>query len=93
MSTDERPVYRYGDFPELFWDLKPDAEIDTENPDVMARVLQHGSMDAIRTLVPMEVLLRDFDKLELPEHSRRFWELVVRMRRERLAGAGRGHTA
>jgi hypothetical protein len=93
MPRNEQPVYRYGDFPELFWDLKPDLEVDRENPRVIARVLQHGSMDAIRKLVPMPVLLRDFEKLELPEHSRRFWSLVVQMRREKLARGARGHVA
>lgn len=93
MSSEEQPVYRYRDFPELFWDLVPDAEVDRENLRVIARVLEHGSMDAIRKLVPMGVLLRDFEKLELPEHSRRFWSLVVQMRRDKLASSERGHAA
>lgn len=93
MSTPERTVYRYGDFPELFWDLKPDAEIDRTNLRMIARVLTHGSMDAIRKLVPMEVLLRDFEKLDMPENARRFWSLVVQMRRERLARGEAEHAA
>lgn len=90
MSTQEHPVYRYGDFPELFWDLKPDAEIDRNNPRLIARVLTDGSMDAIRKLVPMDVLLRDFEKLDMPDNARRFWSLVVERRRKRLAGAEQG---
>lgn len=90
MSTQEHPVYRYGDFPELFWDLKPEAEIDRNNPRLIARVLTDGSMDAIRKLVPMDVLLRDFEKLDMPDNARRFWSLVVERRRERLAGAEQG---
>jgi hypothetical protein len=95
MSTEERPVYRYGDFPELFWDVKPDAEIDRTNLRMIARVLTHGSMDAIRKLVPMEVLLRDFEKLDMPDNARRFWSLVVERRRKRFVGeeAERGQPA
>ena len=85
MSTTERPIYHYGDFPELFWDLKPEAEIDPNNLRMIARVLTDGSMDAIRKLVPMEVLLRDFEKIDMPDHARRFWSLVVDLRRKRLA--------
>ena len=85
MSTEESPFYRYGDFPELFWDVKPDAVIDRKNLRMIARVLTHGSMDAIRKLVPMDVLLRDFEKIDMPDNARRFWSLVVEMRRKRLA--------
>lgn len=84
MSTEKRTVYRYGDFPELFWDLKPDVEIDRTNLRMIARVLTHGSTDAIRKLVPMEILLRDFEKIDMPENARRFWSLVVQRRRARL---------
>jgi hypothetical protein len=90
MSTQEHPVYRYGDFPELFWDLKPDAEIDRSNLRMIARVLTDGSMDAVRKLVPMDVLLRDFEKLDMPDNARRFWSLVVERRRKRLTSAERG---
>lgn len=95
MSTEERPVYRYGDFPELFWDVERDAEIDRTNLRMIARVLTHGSMDAIRKLVPMEVLLRDFEKIDMPDNARRFWSLVVERRRKRVAAeeAERGQPA
>ena len=85
MSTPERTVYRCGDFPELFWDLKPEVEIDRTNLRMIARVLMHGSTDAIRKLVPMEILLRDFEKIDMPGNARRSWSLVVERRRARLA--------
>jgi hypothetical protein len=82
MSTEERTVYRYGDFPELFWDVKPDAEIDRTNLRMIARVLEHAPPETLWKLVPVDVLLRSFEKLDLPEHTRRFWSVVVRMMRE-----------
>jgi hypothetical protein len=84
MSTQERPTYRYGDFPELFWDLKRDEVVDGTNPAIIARLLENAPPETIWKLVPVDVLLRDFEKLDLPEHTRRFWSVVVRMmRRER----------
>jgi hypothetical protein len=82
MSTQEHPVYRYGDFPELFWDLKRDVEVDGTNPSVIARLLEHAPPETIWKLVPVDVLLRDFEKLDLPEHTRRFWSIVVEMMRD-----------
>ena len=81
MSTDTRP-YRYGDFPELFWDLQKDVEIDRENPSVIARVLRDGNPRALRELVSPEALIRHFDELMLPHHVRAFWGIVV----EKLRG-------
>jgi hypothetical protein len=83
MSTDERTVYRYGDFPELFWDLRPEVEIDGTNPAVIGRLLQQAHPETIWKLVPVNVLLRDFERLDLPDHTRRFWNVVVTMMRER----------
>jgi hypothetical protein len=83
MSSDERTVYRYGDFPELFWDLQPDAEVDGENPHIIARLLEHAPPETLWKLVPVDVLLRDFEKLDLPEHTRIFWSVAVRMMREK----------
>lgn len=82
MSTQERTVYRYGDFPELFWDLRRDVEVDGTNPAVIARLLEHAPPETVWKLVPKNVLLRDFEKLNLPEHTRRFWSVVVRMMRD-----------
>jgi hypothetical protein len=84
MSTDTR-TYRYGDFPELFWDLQKDAEIDRENPSVIARVLRSGNPKSLRELVSAEALIRHFDELVLPEHVRAFWSIVV----EKLRGGER----
>jgi hypothetical protein len=93
MPSDEQPVYRYGDFPELFWDVKPDAVIDRTNPRLIARVLTHGSIEAIRMLVPMDVLLREFETIEMPDHVRRFWSLFVDLRRNRQTRSERGQAA
>ncbi|HEX6910986.1 MAG TPA: hypothetical protein VF142_11345 [Longimicrobium sp.] len=93
MSTEETPVYRYGDFPELFWDVKPDAVIDRTNLRMIARVLTHARLETIWKLVPVDVLLRDFEKLILPERTRRFWSIVVRMMREKKAAREREHAA
>lgn len=82
MSANEQPVYRYGDFPELFWDLKRDEVVDGSNPAIIARLLERADPAVIWKLVPTDVLLRDFEKLDLPEHTRRFWSVVVRMMRE-----------
>lgn len=79
----ERTIHRYGDYPALFWDLRPDEAVDGTNPAIIARLLEHAPPDTIRALVPADVLLRDFDRLDLPEHTRRFWSIVVRMMRER----------
>ncbi|HEU0015791.1 MAG TPA: hypothetical protein VFQ45_19085 [Longimicrobium sp.] len=75
--------YRYGDFPWLFWDLKPDEEVDGENLRVIARVLTDGRMADLRRLAPIATLLREFPRLDLPEHAQKFWSIVVRMLRER----------
>lgn len=83
MATEERTVYRYGDFPELFWDLKRDVQVDGSNPSIIARLLEHAPPETIWKLVPVSVLLRDFEKLDLPEHTRRFWSIVVSMMREK----------
>jgi hypothetical protein len=32
-------TWRYGDFPELFWDAQPDAVIDVRNPVNFVRLL------------------------------------------------------
>lgn len=93
MSANEHPVYRYGDFPELFWDLQRDEAVDGSNPAIIARLLEHADPAVIWKLVPAEVLLRDFEKLDLPEHTRRFWSVVVRMMREERGIAAPVETA
>lgn len=71
------PTYCYGEFPELFWDARPDEVIDPENPVVLARVLTQGSEDALTKLVRPETLERLLPTLVIPEHSRRFWNVVL----------------
>lgn len=71
------PTYRYGEFPELFWDARPNEVIDPENPVVLARVLTQGSEDAVAKLVRPETLERLLPTLVIPEHSRRFWNVVL----------------
>jgi hypothetical protein len=72
------PPFRYGDFPELFWDAQPDAEIDVQNPVTLARLLTRGRADVIGMLVPLEVLQERLDALPLPDHVRIFWRAVLR---------------
>jgi|GEM_PF-4916624 len=88
MSTDEQTVYRYGDFPELFWDLKRDAPVDGQNPAIIARLLMHARPETLWKLVPVSVLLEKFDQLDLPDHSRRFWALVIQELRARRTRRG-----
>ena len=47
MATEERTVYRYGDFPKLFWDLKRDVEVDGSSPAIIARLLEHAPPETI----------------------------------------------
>ena len=71
------PTYRYGEFPELFWDARPDEVVDPENPIVLARVLTQGSEEALAKLVRGDTLERLLPTLVIPEHSRRFWNVVL----------------
>lgn len=77
---------RYGDYPELFWDLRPEEPIDVEHPAVLGRILASGRLEMIRALVPFESIARNLDRVETPEHVRYFWRLVVNRRRERTEG-------
>jgi hypothetical protein len=77
VSMQRTQRYRYGEFPELFWDAIPDAVVDPENPVVLARVLTQGSAEAIAKLVRPAALERLLPTLVIPEHSRRFWNVVL----------------
>lgn len=77
MHQDDEGVYRYGDFPELFWDLQPDVEVDREDPLIIARVLREGSLPALKKLVDPTVLARELPHLPLPAHIRDFWRSVL----------------
>lgn len=70
-------TYHYGDFPELFWDARPEAVLDPASPAVLARVLTRGSHDAMRALLDLPTLRAQFPKLLLPEHTRYFWAKVL----------------
>ena len=74
---------RYGDYPELFWDMKPDEPILADHPMIIARLLREGSLDAIFKLVRFDVLERQLPDLVIPEETRRFWKRVLELRRER----------
>jgi hypothetical protein len=78
---------RCGDYPELFWDLKPDALIPRDNPTIIARILREGSMQMIAELISLEVLEREFPDLILPEPTRRYWTVFLETRRQRIAAA------
>lgn len=78
MSTDEQAVYHYRDFPELFWDLDPDVEVDRDDPLIITRVLREGNLSHVKKLVRMDVLAREIDHLELPGNIRDFWSLVLK---------------
>lgn len=69
----------YGQYPELFWDLRADAAIDAEHPSILARILTQGSLEMIAELVSLDVLRRDLALLPMPEHTRRFWSVVLEL--------------
>jgi hypothetical protein len=79
MSTNETRAdsSRYGDFPELFWDADPAALIDVGNPTVLARLLTRGNAQLVGRMVPLELLQKELDSLQLPEHARTFWQCVL----------------
>lgn len=83
MSTDEQTVYHYRDFPELFQDLDPDAEVDRDDPLIITRVLREGNLSHVKKLVRMDVLTREFEHLDLPSNIRDFWTVLLRKIAER----------
>jgi hypothetical protein len=83
MTIDEQTVYHYRDFPELFQDLDPDAEVDQDDPLIITRVLRDGNLSHVKKLVRMDVLAREIDQLELPANIRDFWSLVLQKIAER----------
>lgn len=83
MTTDEQTIYRYRDFPELFWDLNPEVEVDRDDPLIITRVLREGNLSHVKKLVRMDVLAREFEHLELPANIRGFWTVLLRKVAER----------
>jgi hypothetical protein len=69
--------YRYGDFPEPFWDARPDAPIDPDEPVVVARIIMRGSSDALHRLVSPSKLRAVLPALVVPDHVRAFWRRVL----------------
>jgi hypothetical protein len=76
--------YRYGYFPELFWDAEPEAWIDLEHPVVLARILARSSPGVLVRLVSPQRLLEHLPRLPLNEHARAFWERVALHLQQRL---------
>ena len=76
-QKDSHDPPRYGDYPELFWDLRPTEVINVEQPFVLARILTHATPETIWRLVPVSVIRRELPTLPMPEHSRRFWGMVL----------------
>ncbi|MBI2615091.1 MAG: hypothetical protein HYW52_05360 [Gemmatimonadetes bacterium] len=70
-------MYRYGDFPELFWDADPAAPLDVEHPVALTRILTRGSMDVLVRLVSPALIARKMPALQLSEPARAFWTRVV----------------
>jgi hypothetical protein len=69
--------HRYGDYPELFWDLLPEHHVDIAEPVILARLLTQGRLNVIAELVPMDVLRRELERLPIPDHTREFWRTVL----------------
>ena len=78
-----QPSYRYGDFPELFWDAQSDAIIEPDNVVMLSRVLRNGSMAAIRQLVDFDIVRQKWDELWLTPDVRYVWAKVL----DRLAAS------
>jgi hypothetical protein len=68
---------RYGDYPELFWDLQPEEDIDVEHPFVLARLLTQATPETIARLAPTSLIRRELATLPIPEHTRLFWRMIL----------------
>lgn len=75
-NEDSRPP-RYGDYPMLFWDMKAEEPINIDNPFVLARLLTQATPETIRELAPVSLIRRELPTLPVPEHTRRFWYMVI----------------
>jgi hypothetical protein len=69
--------HRYGDYPELFWDLQPEQPVNVAEPVVLARLLTQARLDVIVELVPMDLLRRELERLPIPDHTLGFWRTVL----------------
>lgn len=70
---------RYRDFPHLFWDMQPDAPVNTAHPAIVARVLERGSVADLNALLDPRQVRRELPTLHVPAHIARFWRRVLQM--------------
>jgi HTH-type transcriptional regulator / antitoxin MqsA len=77
-SSASSRTWRYGDFPELFWDAQPDAVIDVRNPVTFTRLLTRGRAEVIGKLMSPEDLREGLETVDLPKHVALFWWEVLR---------------
>jgi hypothetical protein len=77
-SSASSRTWRYGDFPELFWDAKPDAVIDVRNPVTFTRLLTRGRAEVIGKLMSPDDLREGLETVDLPKHVALFWWEVLR---------------
>ena len=68
----------YGDFPRLFWDARPDAPLDLDDPTTIARFLTHADPETVARLVTLEQIGERLPSLPLRPETRAFWEAVLR---------------
>lgn len=78
-----RDAPRYGDYPELFCDLRADMPVDVNHPSILARILREARLDVILELVPMDHLRRELPNLFVPDYTRRLWTRVLEILDER----------
>ncbi|MBI4545104.1 MAG: hypothetical protein HY703_07920 [Gemmatimonadetes bacterium] len=76
-DTDNAGGLRYGDLPHLFWDARPDQPIDLSSPVTLGRLLTRADPRTIGRLVSPDALRQQLDSLQIPEHTRAFWRLVL----------------
>ncbi|MGH7467577.1 MAG: hypothetical protein ACRENP_06275 [Longimicrobiales bacterium] len=72
-----RKTYRYGDFPELFWDARKSEVIDVTELVTLGRILTRANAKTVALLVPREILEAKLELLSIPEHSKFFWRRVI----------------
>lgn len=79
-GTKRRPAttLTYGDFPQLFWNMEPNAPFDLDDPTTFGRFLTRGDPDTVFRVVTLEEIARRLPTLPLQPETRAFWERVVR---------------
>ena len=51
--------------------------IEPDNPFVLSRVLQQGSIDHVRRLIDFEILRAPWECLWLPARTRHVWQKIL----------------